>query len=76
MSFLCHNCGSLSCDGCYSEETNEPFVTKRELFAAMAMQGLRMWSGSGGMSSKEIAADAVIDADALIAELEKKEEKS
>lgn len=46
----------------------EAGLTKREYFAAMAMQGLATnWS----KSNMEIAANAVEIADALLAELEK-----
>ncbi len=45
-------------------------LTKRELFAAMAMQGLMSGSGRTG-SYKDYAGDSVKFADALIAELDK-----
>ena len=48
-----------------------PGLTKREYFAAMAMQGIIQNPGSGSVSLIGIARDAVRQADALIAELEK-----
>lgn len=45
-------------------------LTKREYFAAMAMQGLSS-SEYSGCSPEQLAANAVINADALLAELEK-----
>jgi hypothetical protein len=56
----------------------DPFVTsagglsKRELFAGMAMQGL-LASGPHDCEAAGIAHDAVLFADALLAELEKKQ---
>jgi hypothetical protein len=47
-------------------------LTKREYFAAMAMQGII--SDSTGLAFEEIAHDAVRFADALIAALERKPE--
>lgn len=44
-------------------------LTKRELFAAMAMQGIGL--GASGMGHEHIAAVAVGLADSLIAELAK-----
>ncbi|MEC8917150.1 MAG: hypothetical protein VX796_05970 [Pseudomonadota bacterium] len=47
-------------------------LTKREHFAAMAMQGLISSFGSHDVwNSSEVASDAVIFADALLAELER-----
>ncbi|KAF1698328.1 hypothetical protein CSC62_05310 [Pseudoxanthomonas jiangsuensis] len=49
-------------------------LTKRELFAAMAMQGLASVPADGGLRPEWIATDAqnaVAYADALLAELEK-----
>ena len=48
----------------------------RELLAAMAMQGLLANPLAWNMSSGETAREAVIQADSLIAELNKTEEKS
>jgi hypothetical protein len=45
-------------------------LTKRELFAAMAMQGMFTFSGPG-VVFKEYAVDAVHAADALLKELAK-----
>ena len=45
-------------------------LTRRELFAAMAMQGGTAWSGDFE-SAQSMAVWAVESADALIAELEK-----
>lgn len=44
-------------------------LTKRELFAAMAMQGLC----TGSIPSPYLAADAVAYADAVLAELQKEQ---
>jgi len=49
----------------------EPGLTKRELFAAMAMQGLGGNSALNQASAQNIACWAVECADALIAELNK-----
>lgn len=51
-----------------------PALTKREYFAAMAMQGLcadPITRKLSGPHAKAVAADAIEIADALIAELEK-----
>ena len=45
-------------------------LTKRELFAAMAMQGLLSY-GKITTSAEDYAGQAVLTADALLAELEK-----
>jgi hypothetical protein len=47
----------------------EPGLTKREIFAALAMQGLL--SKSGYMERNSVATDAVTLADNLLAALEK-----
>jgi hypothetical protein len=52
------------------DERMEGGLTKREYFAAMAFQGLCVTPGT----AKENAAIAVLMADALIEELNKKEE--
>lgn len=50
-------------------------LTKRELFAAMAMQGLlASWGNHDVTDSGDLASDAVRAADALIAELSKPKE--
>ena len=49
-------------------------LTKRELFAAMAMQGLASYSGANAFAKDQITI-AVMMADALIEDLEKKTEK-
>lgn len=59
-----------------SEQTGNPVaqelgLTKRELFAAMAMQGLLANQHSFGSKRSEVANNAVTAADALIAELYK-----
>lgn len=46
-------------------------LTKREYFAAMAMQGLLTCAMDTGASISEFAEDSVVAADALLAELEK-----
>lgn len=54
-------------------EVVETGLTKRELFAAMAMQGLASVPAEGGLKPSYIAADAanaVAYADALLAALE------
>lgn len=48
-----------------------PGLTKRELFAAMAMQGLFADGATSRASNIEIAEAAVLAADALLAELER-----
>lgn len=51
-----------------------PGLTKRELFAAMAMQGFAAVPCPGGVTNQAIAHDvgsAVLYADALLAELER-----
>lgn len=48
-------------------------LTKREYFAAMAMQGFCSNTEVGNMESKRIAEFAVDQADALLAELAKTE---
>lgn len=61
-------------DGGYMKTIAEPGITKRELFAAMAMQGLASVPAEGGLKPSYIAADAanaVAYADALLAELAK-----
>ena len=46
-------------------------LTRRELFAAMAMQGLASTYGDeGDYMAKDLSVDAVVLADALIAELD------
>lgn len=55
-------------------ETQYPGLSKRELFAAMAMQGLASVPSQGGVTDAGIAHDvgaAVAYADALIAALAK-----
>lgn len=56
-------------------ETNDDYrgLTKRELFAAMAMQGLAANNGftKTGLTMESMATNAVQSADALIAELDK-----
>jgi hypothetical protein len=52
----------------------QPNLTKREIFAAMAMQGLCASPHSWDLLLESIAQCAVGHADALIAELEKKPE--
>jgi len=49
-------------------------LTKRELFAAMSMQGQIAYSGPGSYSQETMVKEAVSNADALLAELEKPEE--
>lgn len=51
-----------------SSSTSWHALTKRELFAAMAMQGLL--AGTVVMTPDDAAADAVVFADALLLELE------
>ena len=51
-------------------ETSKGGLTKRELFAAMAMQAIRSGGGSYAKWS-DLSEDAVAIADALIAELNK-----
>ena len=51
-----------------------PGLTKRELIAAMAMQGIRAnagWIDRAAFDSAAVASQAVHDADALLAELAK-----
>lgn len=48
-----------------------PGLTKREYFAAMAMQGLIASDVDGAMSHGNCAKIAVLQADALLKELEK-----
>lgn len=50
-------------------------LTKREYFAAMAMHGIIQNPGSGSVSISGIARDALRQADALLAELEKEPTK-
>jgi hypothetical protein len=50
---------------------NNPGLTKRELFAAMAMQGIQANPDCSGWAHADIAGAAVRAADALIAELNK-----
>jgi hypothetical protein len=52
-----------------SDKTND--LTKRELFAAMAMQGMLSDSNTNNCGYKTIMKDAVLFADALIEELNK-----
>lgn len=47
-------------------------LTKRELFAAMAMQGMAADPGTNELSAKDVALLSVVWADALLAELAKK----
>lgn len=58
-----------------NDEVNiSPFtfsLTKREYFAAMAMQGILTNIASNDIAEKTVAEVAVINADALLAELEK-----
>jgi hypothetical protein len=57
----------VSCDG-----VSVCGLTTRELFAAMAMQGLLTFAGTDNANGPELAAmHAVRQADALIAELNK-----
>lgn len=58
-------------DGGYMKTVTEPGLTKRELFAAMAMQGLMSHPDLCGLSSDRRAAYAVECADDLLAELAK-----
>ena len=61
------NPGEFAADG-----MNVDGLTKREYFAAMAMQGLiASWGQHDVTDFGEIASDAVLAADALLAELEK-----
>lgn len=55
------------------ETEHAPGLTKREYFAAMAMQGLLVGAsvGCAGSEPEDIARDACKTADALIAELNK-----
>jgi hypothetical protein len=53
-----------------------PGLTKREYFAGLAMQGLLAMTTNGDVTSKDVAALAVLDADALIAELAKQGSKA
>lgn len=53
-----------------SEQGPQDGLTKRELFAAMAMQAIRSGGGSYAKWS-DLSEDAVAMADALIAELNK-----
>lgn len=48
-------------------------LTKRELFAAMAMQGLCVDTGTAGMKLDALAAQSVELADSLLAELAKEQ---
>jgi len=52
---------------------NEPGVSKREYFAAKALQGLLAcdYIGNTGIPESELARRAMLYADALLAELEK-----
>lgn len=50
-----------------------PGLTKREAFAAMAMQGICAGPDFAGMSEETIAESAVSQADALIAALNREE---
>ncbi len=54
---------------------NEPGLTKREHFAAMAMQGILASIGDGTWSYNAIAESAIYQADALITELNGPQEK-
>ncbi len=56
-------------DGSYEESYISGGLTKREYFAAMAMQGIL--SGQWLSNAEEVSNDAVIIADALINELNK-----
>lgn len=70
-------------DGGYMKTITEPGITKRELFAAMAMQGLLSNAGGPYQASKQsgwrivnctqkqVAQECVDMADALLAELAK-----
>lgn len=58
-------------DGGYMKTITEPGLTKRELFAAMAMQGLLARHGSDDYMPDVIARYATDYADALLAELAK-----
>ena len=51
--------------------TDQPGLTKREMFTMHAMQALAANSNSGYRLWKDLASDAVILADAVLAELEK-----
>lgn len=46
-------------------------ITKREYFAAMAMQGLVIWDQSQNNTNEWIAKEAVALADALLVQLDK-----
>ena len=50
-----------------------PGLTKRELFAAMAMQGLCADTGTAGMKLDALTAQSVELADSLLAELAKEQ---
>lgn len=64
-----HNKGSHSPDWFSVHSVPGTGLSKREYFAAMAMQGLR--ADQNGFDSEQIARIAVSDADALLAELAK-----
>ncbi len=65
----------LGPDGLPSEASGyvgfEPGITKRQLFAAMAMQGLLAGDTDRVVTADGIAKEAVEQADALLAELAK-----
>lgn len=56
---------------CSDEKYLQPGLTKREYFAAMAMQGLLSNARLGDTCIKQYAKDAVLHADNLIEELNK-----
>jgi hypothetical protein len=55
----------------YSPFSSDRGLTKRDLFAAMAMQGLLAATDLGYQTNDELARGAVAFADALLAELQK-----
>lgn len=57
--------------GDISERTTVPGITKREYFAAMAMQGVLAASGDTRLSPSWVANEAVQYADELLKELAK-----
>jgi len=58
------------CQYAYPGERFEYTLTKRELFAAMAMQGLLACPKSAASTPEDFAIDAIASADALLNALE------
>lgn len=58
-------------DGGYMKTITEPGLTKRELFAAMAMQGALGGAPGSHLVPNNLARESVMYADALLAELAK-----